>query len=375
MMWLTLLASLVLHCGPSYPEPLAPTLTGELASEDSPEQREAREHMVREQIEARGVHDAPVLGAMRGVPRHLFVPAEMVPYAYADSPLPIGYGQTISQPYIVAFMSEALELKPKDKVLEIGTGSGYQAAILGRLAREVYSIEIIEPLATQAADRLARLGFSNVRVRAGDGYRGWPEAAPFDAIIVTAAPDHVPQPLIDQLRVGGRLVLPLGRFDQELVRIRRAPEGPRQETLLPVRFVPMVGEAEKAGAGVALSRHGRQAGALRRAREKIRLPGRGRLPGNVDEGGWLSQRAESNGISQQGGQAACHAENLRRGQEGRRGCPHPNRGRRPHLARNASSRVLDRPIDHEYFRQRFDVEFLQTASTEVTESRLFTPIP
>ncbi len=255
LMWLTLLASLVLHCGPSSHETLAPALTAELASEDSPEQREAREHMVREQIEARGIHDGRVLEAMRSIPRHLFVPPEMVPYSYADSPLPIGHGQTISQPYIVAFMSEALELKPKDKVLEVGTGSGYQAAVLARLAREVYSIEIIEPLAKQAAERLSRLGFSNVHVRAGDGYRGWPEAAPFDAIIVTAAPDHVPQPLIDQLRVGGRLVLPVGRFDQELVRIRRTTEGPRQETLLPVRFVPMVGEAEKARSAPAPKPH------------------------------------------------------------------------------------------------------------------------
>ncbi len=247
LLWVALVAGLVFHCGPPAHETLAPTLTAELASEDSPEQRQAREHMVREQIEARGIHDGRVLEAVRSVPRHLFVPADMVPYAYADSPLPIGYAQTISQPYIVAFMSEALELRPKDKVLEVGTGSGYQAAVLARLAREVYSIEIVQPLAKQAAERLSRLGFSNVHVRTGDGYRGWPEAAPFDAIMVTAAPDHVPQPLIDQLRVGGRLVLPVGRFDQELVRIRRTPEGPRQETLLPVRFVPMVGEAEKTG--------------------------------------------------------------------------------------------------------------------------------
>ncbi len=247
MILLLLLGIPFLDCSSPFREASTPTLTAELPTEDSTEQREARERMVREQIEARGVRDERVLEALRKIPRHFFVPTEMLSFAYSDGPLPIGHGQTISQPYIVAFMSEALELRPKDKVLEIGTGSGYQAAVLARLAREVYSIEIIEPLAKQAAERLSRLGFSNVHVRAGDGYRGWPEAAPFDAIIVTAAPDHVPQPLIDQLRVGGRLVLPVGRFDQELVRIRRTTEGPRQETLLPVRFVPMVGEAEKTG--------------------------------------------------------------------------------------------------------------------------------
>jgi protein-L-isoaspartate(D-aspartate) O-methyltransferase len=201
--------------------------------------------MVRKQIEDRGVRDKRVLAAMRKVPRHLYVPREMEPYAYADQPLPIGYGQTISQPYIVAFMTEALELKPQDRVLEIGTGSGYQAAVLAELVQDVYSIEIVEPLGREAAERLKRLGYSNIQVRIGDGYRGWPEAAPFDAIIVTAAPDHVPPALVGQLRQGGRLVLPVGRFFQELVRVRRTASGTKQETLLPVRFVPMVGEAEK----------------------------------------------------------------------------------------------------------------------------------
>jgi protein-L-isoaspartate(D-aspartate) O-methyltransferase len=201
--------------------------------------------MVREQIEAQGVRDARVLAAMRKVPRHLFVPPEEQADAYDDSPLPIGYHQTISQPYVVAFMTEALELKPQDRALEIGTGSGYQAAVLAELVREVYTIEIIEPLAKEAEARLKRLGYSNVHLRIGDGYRGWPEAAPFDAIIVTAAPDHVPQPLVEQLSQGGRLVLPLGRWDQNLVRIRRTEKGVAQETLLPVRFVPMKGEAEE----------------------------------------------------------------------------------------------------------------------------------
>jgi protein-L-isoaspartate(D-aspartate) O-methyltransferase len=211
----------------------------------SDEYKAAREQMVREQIEARGIRDARVLAALRKVPRHLFVPPEEQGEAYNDYPLAIGHAQTISQPYIVAYMTEALELKPRDRVLEIGTGSGYQAAILAELVAEVYSIEIVEPLAKQAEARLRRLGYSNVQVRAGDGYRGWPEAAPFDAIIVTAAPGHVPQPLVEQLREGGRMVLPLGQWDQDLVRLRRTREGIRREYLLPVRFVPMTGEAEK----------------------------------------------------------------------------------------------------------------------------------
>ena len=211
--------------------------------------QEAREQMVREQIEARGVHEARVLAAMRKVPRHLFVRPGDVSYAYVDSPQPIGYGQTISQPFIVAFMTEALELKPQDRVLEIGTGSGYQAAVLAELVQDVYTIEIVDPLAKEAEKRLRRLGYSNVHVRIGDGYRGWPEAAPFDAIMVTAAPGHVPQPLIDQLRDGGRLVLPVGRWEQNLIRLRRTPKGVQQETLLPVRFVPMIGEADKESAG------------------------------------------------------------------------------------------------------------------------------
>ena len=212
---------------------------------DSPELREAREDMVRDQIEARGVRDPRVLKAMRTVPRHLFVPAEVLHYAYGDSPLPIGHGQTISQPYIVAFMSEALELKPTDRVLEIGTGSGYQAAILAHLTGEVYTIEIVEPLAKQAGERLQRLGYANIKLRVGDGFRGWPEAAPFDAIMVTAAPRDVPPPLVEQLREGGRLVVPVGRFFQELIRVRRTRQGTTKENLLPVRFVPMTGEAEK----------------------------------------------------------------------------------------------------------------------------------
>jgi protein-L-isoaspartate(D-aspartate) O-methyltransferase len=189
--------------------------------------------------------DARALAALRAVPRHEFVPEAQREHAYEDRPLPIGHGQTISQPYIVAVMSEALELDENERVLEIGTGSGYQAAVLGELAREVYSIEIVAPLAERAKVDLARLGYDNVHVRQGDGYRGWPEQAPFDAIVVTAAPDHVPQALVDQLAVGGRLVIPVGRGVQELLRISRDEQGVHEERLLGVRFVPMTGEARE----------------------------------------------------------------------------------------------------------------------------------
>jgi protein-L-isoaspartate(D-aspartate) O-methyltransferase len=206
----------------------------------------ARERMVTETIVARGVDDTLVLGAMRRVPRHLFIPHELVSDAYADHPLPIGEGQTISQPYIVALMTELLRLRPGDKVLEIGTGSGYQAAVLAEITKPIYSIEIVDSLAKSAAARLKALGYATVEVRSGDGYRGWPEVAPFDAIIVTAAPDHIPQPLLDQLAPGGRLVLPVGDESQELRRITKRPDGTlADEEIIPVRFVPMTGEAEK----------------------------------------------------------------------------------------------------------------------------------
>lgn len=241
-----LLGLLLIYCSFFLPNALDSNVAAvQRATGNSAEQRQARERMVRQQIEARGVRDPRVLEAMRKVPRHLFVPSSLQSHAYDDTPLPIGHQQTISQPYIVAFMSESLELKPGQRVLEIGTGSGYQAAVLAELAREVFSIEIVEPLAKEADERLKELGYTNIKLRVGDGYRGWPEAAPFDAIMVTAAPDHVPPALIEQLAEGGRLVLPVGRLLQELVRIRRTPEGPRRESLLPVRFVPMTGEAEK----------------------------------------------------------------------------------------------------------------------------------
>jgi len=222
-------------------EERSPADTAEL-----PETREARERMVEEQILARGIRDPRVLEALRKVPRHRFVPPEMLPSAYEDSALPIGHGQTISQPYVVAFMTEALELKPQDRVLEIGTGSGYQAAVLSLLVREVYSIEIVERLGMEAAARLKEMGYANVHVRIGDGYRGWPEAGPFDAIMVTAAPPEMPPALVAQLRLGGRMVAPVGRYVQDLIRLRRTAKGLERESLLPVRFVPMVPEGERA---------------------------------------------------------------------------------------------------------------------------------
>jgi len=200
----------------------------------------ARARMVDTQIAARGVRDPRVLEAMRTVPRHRFVDPSLAGEAYNDYPLPIGHGQTISQPFIVAYMVELLRVKPEHRVLEVGTGCGYQAAVLGELAREVYTIEIVEPLARCAKETLAALGYENVHVRHGDGYHGWPEQAPFDGIIVAAAPEEVPPALVEQLAPGGRLVIPVGRDDQEIRVITRSAEGIVEERLIPVRFVPLV---------------------------------------------------------------------------------------------------------------------------------------
>jgi protein-L-isoaspartate(D-aspartate) O-methyltransferase len=204
-----------------------------------------REAMVRETVAARGVRDAGTLAAMRKVPRHLFVPGDLLRQAYADHPLPIGHGQTISQPYVVAFMTEALGLKGGEVVLEIGTGCGYQAAVLAEIAAKVFTVEIVTPLAEEARARLKRLGYANVELRCGDGFRGWPEAAPFDGILVTAAAPRVPESLKAQLKDGGRLILPLGEEDQELVLVTRRGDRFEERRMLAVRFVPMTGEVRR----------------------------------------------------------------------------------------------------------------------------------
>ena len=199
--------------------------------------------MVQQQLRTRGIKDDRVLAALAKVPREEFVPQDSRAASYEDGPLPIGYDQTISQPYIVGFMTEQLRSKPRDRVLEIGTGSGYQAAILAELVAEVYTIEIVEPLAKNAEVTLQRLGYKNVHVKVGDGYSGWLEHAPFDAIIVTCAPDHVPQQLTDQLKDGGRMVIPVGeRFAQQLYLLEKQNGRLRESAVLPVRFVPMTRE-------------------------------------------------------------------------------------------------------------------------------------
>jgi protein-L-isoaspartate(D-aspartate) O-methyltransferase len=201
--------------------------------------------MVERQLRARGIDDPRTLRAMAKVPRERFVPKELTARAYEDNPLPIGFGQTISQPYIVAFMTQELKPKPTDRVLEIGTGSGYQAAVLSELVAQVYTIEIVRPLAQRAAVVLQALGYKNVLVKGGDGYKGWPEHAPFDSIIVTAAPDHVPQPLIDQLKEGGRLIIPVGKtFAQRLYTYEKRGGALKETAVIPVRFVPLTRDRE-----------------------------------------------------------------------------------------------------------------------------------
>lgn len=213
------------------------TLLGCSAGEES--FMKQRQEMVERQIKARGIKDPGVLAAMLKVPRHLYVPEEYRQFAYYDSPQPIGEGQTISQPYIVALMTELLEPKKTDRVLEIGTGSGYQAAVLAELVKEVYTIEIIPSLAKSAEERLKSLGYTNIFVRCADGFKGWPEAAPFDGIIVTCAPTEIPPPLLEQLKEGGKLVIPVGEFFQELIVATKTPRGVEQSSIIPVRFVPM----------------------------------------------------------------------------------------------------------------------------------------
>jgi protein-L-isoaspartate(D-aspartate) O-methyltransferase len=209
----------------------------------------ARLRMVDRQIRARGVTNAAVLEAMRKVPRHLFVPPDLRDEAYDDTPLPIGHGQTISQPFIVGYMTEAVGVKPGDRVLEIGTGSGYQAAVLAAIAREVYTIEIVPELAARARRTLAELGYSNVEVRSGNGYAGWPERAPFPRIVVTAAPDEIPPALVQQLAPGGTMVLPVGTGFQQMTIVTKTAQGVTRRTTIPVRFVPMVGKPKALDAG------------------------------------------------------------------------------------------------------------------------------
>ncbi|MBI2815529.1 MAG: protein-L-isoaspartate(D-aspartate) O-methyltransferase [Acidobacteria bacterium] len=228
---------------------LLPSLIASFPSRSAQREQDfeaARTRMVDQQLRARGIQDDRVLQIMRDVPRHLFVPEEQKAYAYEDKPLPIGFQQTISQPYIVALMTELLAPGPNDTVLEIGTGSGYQAAVLARVAKQVYSIEIVPALASQAAARLQQLGFANVSVIAGDGYKGWPEHAPFDHIIVTAAPPEIPPALIEQLKRGGRMVVPVGKQSktQNLLVLEKSTTSDHivGRKVIPVRFVPMVSE-------------------------------------------------------------------------------------------------------------------------------------
>lgn len=217
---------------------------------ESPNNHETkRKRMVREQLTGPGrdIRDERVVQAMENVPRHEFVPRDVRSEAYEDTALPIGLGQTISQPYIVAFMTEKLQPKPTDRVLEIGTGSGYQAAVLAGLVKEVFTIEIVEPLAKRAAEDLKRLNYRNVFVRHGDGYQGWAEKAPFDAVIVTCAPEKIPQPLVDQLKEGGRMIIPVGPVSgaQELYLLEKRAGKVRKTAVLPVRFVPMTGKSQR----------------------------------------------------------------------------------------------------------------------------------
>ncbi len=196
--------------------------------------------MVKSQLQERNIADPALLRAMITVPRHLFVPDRYKPYSYEDHPLPIGYGQTISQPYIVAYMIEKAKIDPTDKVLEIGTGSGYNAAVLSLLAQDIYTIEIIPQLCQEAQRIFQRLGYTNIHVRQGDGSLGWVEHAPFDVILLTAAPTSIPKPLLEQLKIGGRMILPVGPFErQHLVRLIKTPGAIEQEVFFPVRFVPL----------------------------------------------------------------------------------------------------------------------------------------
>jgi protein-L-isoaspartate(D-aspartate) O-methyltransferase len=251
-------AMTLLAAGGQAPGPSPTQATTEADPEEGPEaglqastpdpmkaRQAERDNMVEQQVAARGIHDLRLLDALRAVPRHLFVPERGRSRAYEDRPLPIGHGQTISQPYIVALMTELARVKPGDRVLEIGTGSGYQAAVLAALGCQVFTIEIVKPLADRAAADLTALGYKSVTVRAGDGYVGWPEEAPFDAILVTAAPPRIPAPLLEQLGEDGHLVVPIGEDLQHLTVVRRTRDGLERRVVLPVRFVPMTGAVRR----------------------------------------------------------------------------------------------------------------------------------
>jgi protein-L-isoaspartate(D-aspartate) O-methyltransferase len=228
------------------PAPNQPKSVEQKSARPTDEFAAVREQMVSRHLTSRDIDNRRVLEAMQRIPRHEFVPQRWQRYAYADSPLPIGNEQTISQPYIVALMTQLVDPQPEHKALDVGTGSGYQAAVLSELVKEVFSIEIVEPLANQARQRLKSLGYENVQVRHGDGYRGWPSEAPFDVIIVAAAPDHIPPALIDQLAIGGKLVIPVGDRNQTLKVVQKKRDGSIVESdVIPVRFVPMTGEAKK----------------------------------------------------------------------------------------------------------------------------------
>ncbi len=218
----------------------------ELVHGDTPRFLRERKKMIKEQVVARDVNDPFVLAAMEAVPRHRFVHERMEEAAYDDSPLPIGENQTISQPFIVAYMTAALELRGSERILEVGAGSGYQAAVLAEIVDRVYTVEISEDLVIEVALRLKRMGHDNIEVRYGDGYLGWPEKAPFDGIVVTAAPDHIPESLVEQLRIGGRMVIPVGQKEQELLLVTKLEDGSyKKESRIPVRFVPMIRQTEK----------------------------------------------------------------------------------------------------------------------------------
>jgi protein-L-isoaspartate(D-aspartate) O-methyltransferase len=209
-------------------------------NDDTLQWKKEAKNMVIHQLISRGIADRNVLRVMEKTPRHLFVPRNLTEAAYDDGPLPIGEGQTISQPYIVAIMTELLKLEGHEKVLEIGTGSGYQAAVLSQLADTCYTIELVKKLADDASARLKQLGYTNVIAKCDDGYKGWPEHAPFDCIIITAAPETIPEKLVEQLKIGGIMVLPIGKYYQDLILVSKTKKGITRESIIPVRFVPMV---------------------------------------------------------------------------------------------------------------------------------------